>query len=88
MPPNELREWLKSQPFRPFRIHLLEQTALQVNHPELLSIKLASVDFFEKKQGILLTEMVLTNTFSLRHVSRLEVLPGEVSAISNGQASL
>ena len=43
MPPEDLLEELRRQPFEPFRIHLTDGTTYEVRHPELILVGRRSV---------------------------------------------
>ena len=38
MRPEDIRNFLRAQPFRPFRIMLTDGTAYEVGHPELVNV--------------------------------------------------
>ncbi len=41
--PEEIRDLARRQPFRPFRIHLSDQTHFDVIHPEMIMVGVRSV---------------------------------------------
>ena len=87
MPPAEIRFWLKSQPFRPFRICVLEKTTIEVRHPEVIALKLATLDVFERKPISFLSDLRKTAAITMRHISRLEYIDGFAPTDGNGSVS-
>ena len=87
MPPAEIRIWLKSQPFRPFRIYVLEKTTIEVRHPEVVALKLATLDVYERKPISYLSELNKTAAVTMLHISRLEYIDGFSSTDGNGSVS-
>lgn len=43
MRPVDLRRALQKEPFRPFRLWVLEQTAYEVRHPEMVAVGFTTV---------------------------------------------
>ena len=84
MPAEELNRWLREVPFQPFRMYVLEALRVEIRHPELCLVKLASIDVYEMAGAPGSPEFRRQMTVSLRHVTRLEVLPTAAPATGNG----
>lgn len=71
MPPADLLRMIRTQPFTPFRIHLLDGTVYRVNHPELVMVGIASaiVAFPDEQRPELYSSWEIVD---LRHIVRLE----------------
>ena len=71
MPPADLLRLLRAQPFVPFRMHLLDGTVYQINHPELVMVGIASaiVAFPDEQRPELYSSWEIVD---LRHIVRLE----------------
>lgn len=86
MPSQEIRRWLRRQPFQPFRIYILEQTVYEVHHPELVVLQLATLDYFLPSQQEPIPIAGQQITIALRHITKLEELPRTTSDVSgNGE---
>lgn len=85
MPLEELLQWIRRQPFEPFRIHLTDGTSYEVRHPELIMAGARAVHV-----GIAINPNQLyydrAEVVSLIHVVRIEPMPSPASANTNGQA--
>jgi hypothetical protein len=44
MRPVDFRNWLRREPFKPFRIHLTNGATFEVRHPEQAAVSRATVD--------------------------------------------
>ncbi len=68
---NEIREVVRSQPFRPFTIHMDDGSAYAVDHPDgvLLGNFVAIVGVPNERPGDKFMRL------SIRHVSRIEESP-------------
>jgi hypothetical protein len=71
---QELREWLRRVPFRPFRFYVLEMTAFEVQHPELVIIGTVSLDLYLPSPNLPAGQTHHRTTISLIHITRLEPL--------------
>jgi hypothetical protein len=71
---QELREWLRREPFRPFRFYVLEMTAFEVRHPETVIIGTVSLDVFVPSANLPGGQTHHRETISLIHITRLEPL--------------
>jgi hypothetical protein len=80
MPPEDLWEWIRRQPFQPFRLHLTDGTAYEVRHPELIMVgrRSAVIGIAGAQQGPPFYER--TATVSLPHIVRLEPMESALSA--------
>ena len=79
---SDLREQLKRQPFRPFRLHLTDGTVVDVAHPELALVSHASVRISLPPALDLERDAVI----DLLHIMWLEVLniPGPAAPPGTG----
>ncbi len=82
MPPEDLWEQLRRQPFEPFRLHLTDGTAYEIRHPELMMVgrRSAVVGFLERDRGQDPPLYDRTATVALLHVVRLEPLAAPPAA--------
>ncbi len=82
MPPQEILQALRRQPFAPFAMHVSDGTVYQVAHPELVMVGLASalVGLPAPGQPGLYERY---ETVDLRHVVRL--VPAASTPSGNGQ---
>jgi hypothetical protein len=80
MPPEELWEQLRKQPFEPFRIYLSDNSAFDVRHPELLMVgrRSAVVGIAPPQQAPPFYDR--TTTVALLHIVRLEPIAAASSA--------
>jgi hypothetical protein len=71
MPPAELLQLLRRQPFVPFRIHQAEGTIYEVHHPEMVIVSVGSavVAFPDERTSGLAERYEIV---ALRHIARLE----------------
>ncbi len=74
MPPEDLWERLRRQPFEPFRVYLTDGSVYEVRHPELLMVgrRSAVIGITQPQQSPPLYER--TTTVALLHIVRLEPL--------------
>jgi len=72
MPPEDLWERLRKQPFEPFRIHLTDGVAYDVRHPELVMVgcRSAVVGVTQSEQQPPFYDRA--TTVALVHIVRLE----------------
>ena len=86
MSAEELREDLKQQPFRPFRVVMSDGGGFDIVHPDLLWVGQRSAMIgLTGAPSVGLYER--TVRVDLRHVVRTEPLPMTSQAGSNGEAS-
>ena len=85
MPPADLRERLRQNPFVPFRIVMSDGTAYVIRGPEFLMVGLGSAVV-----GVPADEDTslyrVTHQIALRHIVRLEPLEQTASPMSGGAA--
>lgn len=74
MPPEELREYLRRQPFVPFRIHTTDGRTFDVRHPDMVLVmsRVLVVGILDPKGSSPFPER--TETIALIHVVSLEPL--------------
>jgi len=72
MPPEELWQKLRAQPFEPFRLFLTDGTAYDIRHPELMMVgrRAAVIGIAHSEQPMPFFEH--TATVALLHIVRLE----------------
>ena len=70
MPPAELLQLIRRQPFIPFRIHRSDGIRYEIHHPELVMVGVASavIGFPDPANPGLYTR---TEIIPLRHITRL-----------------
>jgi hypothetical protein len=74
MRPEDLREYIRRQPFRPFRVTLTDGRTYEVRHPEMLMIGRSSAVIGLPRPGD--DEPVYDHhvTVSLLHIMQVELL--------------
>jgi hypothetical protein len=79
MPPQDLLNLLRQQPFQPFRIHLDDGRSFEVRHPDLLWVgrRVAVLGIPESGPDRLLERHI---TLSLLHIVTIEPLDAAASA--------
>jgi hypothetical protein len=84
MRPDEIRRWLRRQPFRPFRLHVLETTFYEIRHPEqaLIAQSTITIDLPNAGDPMALGEHYVT--IALLHVSKLEAVLTPANPLTNG----
>ncbi len=85
MPPAELQQLLRRQPFVPFRIYMADGSTYDVRRIEMCMVGLATatVGFPSSADSTLYDRTMI---LSLRQVVKLEPLEGAVTTESNGPA--
>lgn len=84
MSPYELRDYVRHQLFRPFRLVMTNGTGYEIKHPDLPWIGLTTAHVgLTGEPGRALYERVVF--LDLAHVIRLEPLPVPAPTSSNGQ---
>jgi hypothetical protein len=83
MPPIELQQLLRRQPFAPFRIYMADGSSYDVRRMEMCMVGLATatVGFPSSADSTLYDRTMI---LSLRQVVRVEPLEGAVVTGSNG----
>lgn len=74
MRPEDIREFLKSQPFQPFRLTLTDGCTYDVMHPELAMVGRSSVSVGVPKPGDPEPVYDRLITVSLLHIMQIEPL--------------
>lgn len=77
MRPDDLRELLRRQPFRPFRLYVSDGASYAITHPEVANVLRGAIQIIlpaSSLLGVPVERMVLV---SLIHISRVEVYPPE-----------
>jgi len=86
MRPDDLVSWLKVEPFRPFRLHLVSGRSYDIRHPEMMRVgrTTANVFFYEgEPDPYEKMEMI-----GLVLIERIEPIDGSPAATSgNGNRS-
>ena len=82
MRPDDLRHLLQIKPFRPFRLWILEVTALEIRHPKQIMVGKSTATIALPAGALAIPFDDDQVTVSLLHISRLEALPPPVP--SNG----
>jgi hypothetical protein len=79
MPIEEILNLLRAQPFVPFRIHLLDGTTCEVQHPEMVFPGHCSVIVAVDIDPHLLVykRTVIVSLISISRLERLEVVAGK-----------
>ncbi len=72
MPPRELLDLLRRQPFVPFRIHLSDGTTYDIRHSELVMVGIASATICIPTDPNQPELYGRTEIIALRHVIRLQ----------------
>lgn len=84
MRPLDLLRLLLAQPFVPFRLYVLENTVFEVRHPELANVGRATLTIHVPKANPPFPTGMQPVILSLRHITRIEVLPSPKGVGSNG----
>jgi hypothetical protein len=46
LPPTQVQEYVKAQPFRPFRLHMASGKTFDIRHPEMIKVAKSCVYVF------------------------------------------
>ena len=84
MRPEDLQRLLRTQPFRSFRMFVLEQTSYEVRHPEAALVGSSTVMVVKQVIGPNQVALYQEVIIALLHITRLERL--DVSSLGNGVA--
>ncbi len=71
----DLMEWLRCQPFQPFRIHLSDGASYDIRHPDQASPGILSVFVVTPGHDPSGTPWDVLTTLSMMHITRLVPLP-------------
>lgn len=80
----DLLRLLYAVPFRPFRLYVLEKTTYEVRHPETAILTRSTVTVHPPQGNLPLPLGIEKVIVSLRHITRIEVLPSSKAVGSNG----
>ena len=83
MPPSQLLEALRVQPFVPFRLDISEGATYEIRHPENLFVGIASVTIAVRDDPHGYYQHV--HTVAARHIIRMVPLVQLVEPESNGE---
>jgi len=83
MHPNDLRDLLQRQPFRPFRLMLTNQTTYEIRHPELAVVTRTLVRLGYPATNTPLPAAERIIGIALLHIVQYELLPAPVDVGSN-----
>lgn len=81
---EDLREWVRRQPFEPFALYLTDGTVYEVHHREraLVARRTVSIGVLAHPEDELPDR---STTVSLLHIARIEPLSGGALPRGNGQ---
>jgi hypothetical protein len=82
MRPDDLQRLLRTQPFRPFRMFVLEQKSYEVRHPEAALVGSSTVMLIEKVIGSNQVDLIQEVIIALLHITRIERL--DAPSLGNG----
>jgi hypothetical protein len=80
MPPEDILQRLRQQPFEPFRIHLSDGTVYEIRHPDVVLVGRRSLTLGLASTGEPRLPYDRFETVSLLHVTRLEPVNGSPAA--------
>jgi hypothetical protein len=72
---EQLSRWLRRQPFKPFRLWVLEQTSYEIQHPDQVLLLTHSVELIVPLPVSPGKVVQQTVEIALLHISHLETLP-------------
>jgi hypothetical protein len=88
MPPDDLLNWLRAKPFRPFRMVMSEGTIYEVRQPELCMVSTFGSAVVGYPSASLPGAIDRHDLVALSHVVRLELIDQPAPAgQSNGQSA-
>jgi hypothetical protein len=73
--PQEIRDLLKKQPFRPFRIHMSNGKSYDVQHPELALVTRSEIVVSQPVPGSADPMGEGIHLVSVLHINSIEILP-------------
>lgn len=79
MRPADLLDYLREQPFQPFRIHLTDGTFYDIRHPELLKVGHSRAEIYFPENDEPHALVLRRESVALLHITRLEPLTIEAS---------
>jgi hypothetical protein len=74
MPPQDLLQALRRQPFVPFRLHITDGTVYDVRHPEMLLLAVGSAVVGLPSANLPFPQVERYEIVDLLHIVRLEPL--------------
>lgn len=85
MRPEDIRRFLTEQPFRSFRLFVLESTSYEIRHPELVMLgrTTLTIDLSNPHDPFPLANHSVT--IALLHVTRIEPIFSAAVSSGNGQ---
>jgi hypothetical protein len=84
MRPDDMLEYLRKQPFQPFRIHLTNGASYEIRHPELMKVGRSQAFVFFHKSDDPHALVLRQEGVALLHINRVEPL-ASTSAPANGE---
>lgn len=81
----DMLEYLRQQPFVPFRIHLTDGTVYEIRHPELVKVGMTKADVYFAKDDEPHSVVLRRESISLVQITRLVPLEQLAQPGSNGQ---
>ena len=84
MRPDDLRQWIVAQPFRPFRLHILETTFYEVHHPEFAMVGRSTVRIQVPGPSTPVPTFQSFVVIALLHITRIEPILRQGSPSGNG----
>ena len=82
----DMLEYLREQPFVPFRIHLTDGTTYEIRHPELVKVGMTKAEVYFPKDDEPHAVVLRRESITLVQITRLVPLESSSAAGSNGQA--
>jgi hypothetical protein len=73
--PQEVAKFLRSEPFRPFRLTMTDGRTYTIEHPELMMVGRTTAEVGVRSQDFAAIVYDHTVTISLLRVMQIEVLP-------------
>jgi hypothetical protein len=72
MRPDDIRQFLRRQPFEPFRICLLDGTTYDIRHPDLVAVGRSTLEIGSPAAQLPLPIVHREVLVALLHITRLE----------------
>ena len=72
MRPDDVLEYLRRQPFQPFRLHLTDGTTYEIRHPEMMKVGRSQAHVFFHKQDDPQAIVLRFEGVALLHINRVE----------------
>lgn len=83
----DMLEYLRKQPFVPFRIHLTDGTVYEIRHPELVKVGMTKADIYFPKDDAPHAVVLRRESITLVQITRLEPLV-QTPSPGNGNGEL